>query len=317
MELKKELYIAEEEQSGDRLDVFLAQENGKSRSFFQKLIRDSHVKVNGQIVQKAGFVLKKGDQIETEYPEPVEISLKPENIPLDFVYQDEDIAVINKPQGMVVHPAVGNDHGTLVNALLYHCKDLSGINSVLRPGIVHRLDKDTSGLIVIAKNDMAHISLAEQIRTKNARRSYLALVENCFTQLKGTLETGYGRDAKDRLKMSVYPMPKQEDESVRIAKTDYMVLEQFPGSRSYALVRCDLHTGRTHQIRVHMAYLKHPIVGDKTYGSKKQEFALEGQLLHAEQLNIRHPRTGQDMEFHAPLPDYFCEVLEKLRNRKK
>lgn len=172
-------------------------------------------------------------------------------------------------------------------------------------------------MIVIAKNDMAHISLAEQIRTKNARRSYLALVENCFTQLKGTLETGYGRDAKDRLKMSVYPMPKQEDESVRIAKTDYMVLEQFPGSRSYALVRCDLHTGRTHQIRVHMAYLKHPIVGDKTYGSKSRSLRWRVSFFMLEQLNIRHPRTGQDMEFYAPLPDYFCEVLEKLRNRKK
>ena len=315
MEIRSEIFSAEDGDAGDRLDLFLVEKNGeRSRSFYQKVIGSGGVWVNGKAVTKAGYTLRAGDEVKIDYPEPVEIPITAENIPLDFIYQDEDIAVINKPQGMVVHPAVGNYSGTLVNALLYHCKDLSGINSAVRPGIVHRLDKDTSGLIVIAKNDRAHISLAEQIKEKSARRSYIALTENGFAVDSGTLETGYGRDKKDRLKMCVYPMPKEGAAGdIRIAKTDYTVLEQFPGDRAYALVRCDLHTGRTHQIRVHMAYLKHPIVGDPLYGSKNQAFRLAGQLLHAERLCITHPITGEAMEFHAPLPDYFEAVLKRLR----
>lgn len=320
MEIRSECFIVEDEEAGDRIDVYLTQKNDKySRSFYQKVISAAGVQVNGKIIKKAGYSVQLGDEVQIQYPEPVEIRLAAENIPLDFVYQDEDIAVINKPQGMVVHPAVGNYTGTLVNALLYHCRDLSGINSVLRPGIVHRLDKDTSGLIVIAKNDRAHISLAEQIRTKSARRSYIALVENGFSVENGTIETGYGRDKNNRLKMSVYPLPSEKNPNgnIRVAKTNYAVLEKFSGARTYTLVRCDLHTGRTHQIRVHMASLKHPVVGDLVYGTKNQEFQLAGQLLHAECLRIIHPATGEPMEFHASLPTYFEKILKILRGRNK
>ncbi len=307
-------FTVDDDESGDRLDLYLSQKkNEYSRSFFQRLISSSMVKINGKEAKKASYSVRIGDVIEVDFPEPVKIDVEPENIPLDFIYQDNDLAVINKPQGMVVHPACGNYTGTLVNALLYHCKDLSGINSVLRPGIVHRLDKDTSGLIVIAKNDEAHISLAEQIKEKSAHRQYIALVDNCFNVDGGTIETGFGRNPNDRLKMSVLPMPVAgADTNVRIAKTDYKVLEQFK-SDNYSLVRCDLHTGRTHQIRVHMAYIKHPVVGDMTYGSKNQRFKLNGQLLHAQKLSFVHPRTNELMEFEAPLPDYFEAVLKKLR----
>ncbi len=308
-------FTVEDDESGDRLDLYLSQKkNEYSRSFFQRLISSSMVKINGKEAKKASYAVRIGDNIEVMFPEPVKIDVEPENIPLDFIYQDNDLAVINKPQGMVVHPACGNYSGTLVNALLYHCKDLSGINSVLRPGIVHRLDKDTSGLIVIAKNDEAHISLAEQIKEKSAHRQYVALVDNCFNVENGTIETGFGRNPNDRLKMSVLPMPVAgADTNVRYARTDYTVLEQFKGADNYSLVRCDLHTGRTHQIRVHMAYIKHPVVGDMTYGSKNQKFKLNGQLLHARKLSFVHPKTKEFMEFEAPLPDYFEAVLSKLK----
>ncbi len=308
-------FTVDDNEAGDRLDVYLSQKkNGTSRSFFQRLITSSSVLVNSKPAKKASYAVRVGDEITVEFPEPVKLDIEPENIPLDFIYSDNDIAVINKPQGMVVHPACGNYSGTLVNALLYHCKDLSGINSAVRPGIVHRLDKDTSGLIVIAKNDVAHLSLAEQIKEKSARRSYLALVENCFAQEKGTIETGYGRNQTDRLKMAVYPLSlTQTDANIRVAKTDYTVLEEFHNVQNYSLVRCDLHTGRTHQIRVHMSYLKHPLVGDPVYGSRNQKFKLNGQLLHAQRLSFVHPRTGEPMTFEAPLPDYFEAVLKKLR----
>lgn len=318
METEKTLcFTVDDFESGDRLDLYLAQKkNGNSRSFFQHLISDGCVCINGKTVKKAAYKVCTGDVITAELPEPVEIDIKPENIPLDFIYQDDDLAVINKPQGMVVHPAVGNYTGTLVNALMYHCKDLSGINSVMRPGIVHRLDKDTSGLIVIAKNDMAHISLAEQIRVKSAKRTYLALVDDCFNTNGGTIETGYGRNPDDRLKMAVFPLSMtQSNSNIRVAKTDYKVLEQFGGGNNYALVQCDLHTGRTHQIRVHMAYIKHPVVGDPVYGRKNQKIKLNGQLLHAARLSFDHPKTGERMTFEAPLPDYFEKVLKDLRRR--
>ena len=310
-------FTVDDDESGDRLDLYLSQKkNENSRSFFQRLITGSMVKVNGKVMKKASYSFRTGDEIEVEFPEPVKIDVEPENIPLDIVFEDEYIAVINKPQGMVVHPACANYSGTLVNALLYHCKDLSGINSVLRPGIVHRLDKDTSGLIVIAKTDEAHISLAEQIKEKSAHRQYVALVDNCFNTDSGVIETGYGRNPTDRLKMAVFPLPSPgADTNIRYARTDYTVLEQFKGKDNYALVRCDLHTGRTHQIRVHMAYIKHPVVGDPVYGSKNQKFALNGQLLHAQKLSFVHPITKRFMEFEAPIPDYFENVLSKLRSR--
>ncbi len=312
-------FTVDDNESGDRLDLYLSEKkNEYSRSFFQRLISSDAVRVNGKTGKKASYQVRMGDVIDIVFPEPVKIDVEPENIPLDFIYQDNDLAVINKPQGMVVHPACGNYTGTLVNALLYHCKDLSGINSVLRPGIVHRLDKDTSGLIVIAKNDEAHISLAEQIKVKSAHRQYVALVDNCFQNESGTIQTGYGRNPNDRLKMAVLPMPKnpEDNPNVRFARTDYTVLEQYRGNENYSLVRCDLYTGRTHQIRVHMAYIKHPVVGDPVYGSRNQHFKLNGQLLHAQKLCFEHPRTHEQMEFTAPLPDYFEEVLAKLRNRK-
>lgn len=311
-------FTVDDSDAGDRLDVYLCQQkNEYSRSFFQRLISSSAVKINGQAIKKASYSVRVGDEIEVLFPEPVKIDVEPENIPLDIIYEDKDLAVINKPQGMVVHPACGNYSGTLVNALLWHCKDLSGINSALRPGIVHRLDKDTSGLIVIAKNDTAHISLAQQIKEKSAHRQYVALVDNCFNTTEGTIETGYGRNPNDRLKMAVFPLPSPNVESnIRYARTDYTVLEQFKGQDNYSLVRCDLHTGRTHQIRVHMAYIKHPVVGDPVYGSKKQKFALNGQLLHAQRLSFVHPSTGCLVEFEAPLPGYFQSVLERLRKQQ-
>lgn len=311
-------FTVEDHESGDRLDVYLAQKkNGSSRSFFQHLIDEGCVTVNGKTAKKAAYKMCEGDEVSVKLPEPEVIDILPENIPLDFVYQDNDLAVINKPQGMVVHPAVGNYTGTLVNALMYHCKDLSGINSEIRPGIVHRLDKDTSGLIVIAKNDKAHISLAEQIKEKSAKRTYLALVEDCFNVEGGTIHTGYGRNPDDRLKMAVFPLQRADtDANIREAKTDYKVLEQFGGgNNNYALVQCDLHTGRTHQIRVHMAYIKHPVLGDPVYGRRTQKFKLNGQLLHAARLSFEHPTTHQRMEFEAPLPDYFEAVLDTLRKR--
>lgn len=320
METEKTLcFTVDDFESGDRLDLYLAQKkNGNSRSFFQHLIADGFVQVNGKAAKKAAYKVCTGDKIAVQLPEPVIIDIEPENIPLDFIYQDDDLAVINKPQGMVVHPAVGNYSGTLVNALMYHCKDLSGINSVMRPGIVHRLDKDTSGLIVIAKNDFAHISLAEQIKVKSAKRTYLALVDDCFNNTEGTIETGYGRNTEDRLKMSVFPLAMtQTNSNIRVAKTDYKVLEQFGGGNNYALLQCDLHTGRTHQIRVHMAYIKHPVVGDPVYGRKNQKIKLNGQLLHAARLSFTHPRTGENMTFEAPLPDYFEKVLSDLRRGLK
>ncbi|MBE5817756.1 MAG: RluA family pseudouridine synthase [Clostridiales bacterium] len=321
MQTEKTLsFTVDDIESGDRLDVYLTQKkDGSSRSFFQRLIDDGNVTVNGKTIKKPAYKISTGELITVELPEPVSIDVEPENIPLDFVYQDDDLAVINKPQGMVVHPAPGNYSGTLVNALLYHCKDLSGINSVLRPGIVHRLDKDTSGLIVIAKNDIAHVSLAEQIKQKSAHRTYLALVDGAFNVEGGTLETGYGRNPDDRLKMMAFPLQRtQTDPNLRVAKTDYKVLEQFCyQGNNYSLVQCDLHTGRTHQIRVHMAYIRHPVVGDAVYGKQPHRFKLNGQLLHAARLSFCHPKTGEQMTFEAELPDYFQRVLTILRQNSR
>ena len=235
----------------------------------------------------------------------MEYAAKPEEIPIEIVYEDADIAVVNKPQGMTVHMGNGNFEGTLVNALLFKLDSLSGINGVIRPGIVHRIDKDTSGLLVVAKNDAAHLGLSKQIEEKSCKRTYLALLEGVMKEDSGTVTTYIGRDPRDRVKMAVVPPEKG-----KLAITDFTVLKRF--KEGFTLCRFDLRTGRTHQIRVHAKHLSHPVVGDPVYGVKKQKFNLNGQLLHAWRLRLTHPKTGKEMTFEAPLPDYFVKVLNKL-----
>lgn len=302
--MKVDQYIIDEININKRLDLFLS-ENIKdvSRSYVQGLIEKEKVRVNDKI-KKSNYKLKNGDKIQVEPHDPVELQVEAENIPLDIVYEDVDIIVINKPQDMVVHPAPGNYTGTLVNGLLYHCNDLSGINGVIRPGIVHRIDKDTSGILVIAKNDIAHNSLAEQLKEHTMKRTYYALVEGIIKNDEGTIQTNIGRHPIERVKMAVVNDGKE-------AITHYKVLERFKNS---TLVQCNLETGRTHQIRVHMAYINHPLLGDSVYGYKKQRFKLRGQALHAKNLGFIHPTKGEYVEFDSKLPDYFNEILEKLRN---
>ncbi len=306
---KRHFFKVEESYHGQRLDKFLTDKlPDLSRSFLQEIIKSDLVKVDGQNI-KPNYRLKTGQEVELCIPPPKKISLEPENIELDIVYQDDDIAVINKPQGMVVHPAPGNYSGTLVNALLYHCDQLSGINGKIRPGIVHRIDKDTSGLLVIAKNDRAHHHLARQIAERTIKRVYWAIVENNIIEDEGTIDVPIKRHPIHRKKMAVIPGP-----SSRRAVTHFRVLERFG---EYTLVEARLETGRTHQIRVHMSHIKHPIVGDTVYGSKKQKFNLKGQALHAKILGLVHPTKEEYMEFSAPLPPYFEELLKKLRNMVK
>ncbi len=296
-------YIIEEENVGKRLDLFVSEnEVDMSRSFVQGIIEKKQVKVNGQI-KKSNYKLRVGDQVRVELAEPVELQVEAEDIPLDIIYEDSDVIVINKPQDMVVHPAPGNYTGTLVNGLLYHCKDLSGINGVIRPGIVHRIDKDTSGVLVVAKNDKSHNSLAMQLKDHSMKRTYYAIVEGIVKEEEGTVRTNIGRHPVERIKMAVVKDGKE-------AITNYKVLERF---KSNTLVECRLETGRTHQIRVHMAHLHHPLIGDQVYGYKKQKFKLQGQALHAKNLGFIHPTTGEYMEFDSQLPEYFQDILDKLR----
>ncbi len=300
-----EIYCVEHLHHGKRLDVFLSETiPGESRSYIQKLIKDGRVTISNKNV-KPNYKVKEGECIRISIPPPVAISLEPEDIDLDIIYQDNDIAVINKPQGMVVHPAPGNYSGTLVNALLYHCNHLSGINGKIRPGIVHRLDKDTSGIIVVAKNDSAHRYLAAQIAARKALRVYWAIVENNIIEDEGTIDAPIKRHPVDRKKMTVATGPGSRE-----AVTHFRVLERF---REFTLVEASLETGRTHQIRVHMSHIKHPIVGDTIYGSKKQKFRLQGQALHAKILGIIHPTTKEYMEFEASPPEYFNKLIENLR----
>ena len=287
----------------ERIDVYLAEKLGFTRSRIKNLIESGNVTYNGRTVDKCGTKLDKGE-ITVTVDEPVQITAEPQNLPVEIVYQDGDIAVINKAQGMVTHPCAGTPDGTLVNALMYHIRDLSAINGVLRPGIVHRLDKDTSGLLVVAKNNAAHLSLAEQIEKKTAGRYYVALVCGNIKEDKGTIDAPIARSVRDRKKMAV-------DENGRRAVTHYKVRERFG---EYTLVEFKLETGRTHQIRVHAKYINHPVVGDVTYG-KKDSFGLNGQLLHAYKLTLTHPTTGERMTFEADLPDYFKRVLDKLRKK--
>ena len=300
---EREQLIITEEQAGQRADVALAQMLDLTRSNMQKLLEDGRG-VKGAKVLKSNYKLKAGDEITVTLPEPEPLDVQPENIPLDILYEDEDVVVVNKPRGMVTHPAAGNYSGTLVNALLYHCKNLSGINGVIRPGIVHRLDKDTSGIMICAKNDAAHLSLSQQIQSKTAKRSYLCVVRGNIKTDSGTIETLIARDKMDRKKMAVVK------EDGRIAITDYEVLERFG---KYTIVKCNLRTGRTHQIRVHMEYLGYPIVGDPKYSPMKTPFAINGQALHSLTLDFVHPRTGEALHFEAPLPEDLHKIVTRLR----
>lgn len=289
------------------LDKYLSDKlEDMTRSYLKKLISDDKaVLVNGNPA-KPNYKLKPGDIIELAVPEPIELEIKAENISLDIVYEDNDMLVVNKPQGMVVHPAAGNYTGTLVNALLYHCGDsLSGINGEKRPGIVHRIDKDTSGLLLVAKNDNAHQKLSSQIKEHSLTRAYKALVHGNIKQDSGRIDAPIGRHPSDRKKMTI------TDKNSREAVTNFRVLERYG---RYTFVECILETGRTHQIRVHMSKNGHPIVGDKTYGVKKEEFNLTGQLLHAYKVGFIHPVSGEYMEFVSELPDYYMNVLDRLRN---
>lgn len=300
-----ERFITSTADEGERLDTWLAGKLGNiTRNHVQKLICTGQVTVNGKSV-KNGFKLKPEMLIEVRIPEPVHLSLEPEDIPLDIVFEDSDIIVINKPKNMVVHPAAGNWDGTLVNALLNHCRDsLSDINGVIRPGIVHRIDKDTTGLIVVAKNNRAHLKLSEQIKSHQLQRIYEAIVDGNLKEDTGKINAPIGRHPVNRKKMAVNYRNGKE------AITHFQVLERFKG---YTHVRLKLETGRTHQIRVHMASIGHPVTGDTVYGKACPVMDTEGQVLHARQLKLIHPGTGEEMVFEAPLPDYFEKLLSMLR----
>ena len=286
-----------------RLDAYIAsKQSDLSRSNIQKLIDSGDILVNNSI-KKMSYKVQEGDVIQINVPEAREANIKPENIPIDIIYQDNDIIVVNKPKGLVVHPADGNPDGTLVNAIMAICKDgLSGIGGELRPGIVHRLDKDTSGLLIVAKNDKAHRLMSEQIKNREVRKIYIALVKGVVSENEATIDMPIGRSTKDRKKMAVRKDGKE-------AVTHFRVLKRYP---SYTLLEVKIDTGRTHQIRVHMAEIGHPVVGDMVYSSGKNEFGVEGQMLHAKSLDFKHPITGEQMHLEAPLPKYFEDVLDKL-----
>lgn len=304
-EQKYEIFI-DEEQQGTRIDLVLSLSLAEtSRSFIQKLFEKDKIKVNGMFCSSKKYKVKQGDYIELTIPEPEVLTVEAEDIPLDIVYEDEDVLVVNKPKGMVVHPAVGNYNGTLVNAIMFHCGErLSSINGVIRPGIVHRIDKDTSGLLMIAKNDMAHESLSRQLAEHSITRRYQALVYHNFKEEEGTVNAPIGRDPKNRLRQAV------TDQNSKHAVTHYKVLERFG---AYTLIEARLETGRTHQIRVHMSHIKHPLVGDLVYGPKKHTLKVEGQMLHAKVLGFIHPRTGEYLEFNSELPEYFEAILNGIR----
>ena len=303
--MEKEILITVDENCDPvRIDRFIASQlDDLSRTYIQKLIDDGLVTVNGHSV-KAGYVVEESDNIRLTVPETTVPDIVPEDIPLDIVYEDKDILIVNKPKNMVVHPAAGNYSGTLVNALMYHCRDdLSGINGCLRPGIVHRIDKDTTGLLVVCKNDNAHRNVAEQLKNHNITRRYEAICIGALKDAEGVIDAPIGRSTTDRKKMSVNPRNGKD------AVTHYKVLEQL---RGYSYISCVLETGRTHQIRVHMSSIGHPLLGDELYGGIRPGFNLTGQCLHARILGLKHPATGEYMEFEAPLPDYFTELLNRL-----
>ena len=298
---------------GKRIDAFVSEKTQLTRSAAARLIESGDIAVNGKTVAK-NYKLRAGDTVDIELPEPEDSEACPENIPLDIVYEDSDIVVVNKPKGMVVHPAPGNPNGTLVNALLYHCRDsLSGIGGVVRPGIVHRIDKDTGGLLVVAKNDGAHLFLADLIKEHDVERIYYAIILGNLKEDRGTVDAPIGRHPVDRKRMAVI---RGGEGRSRDAVTHWSVVERFG---RFTLVRCELETGRTHQIRVHMASIGHPLLGDSVYGGDGTQFEakhrrlIEGQCLFAAELRLKHPTTGKDMVFTAPLPEYFEKLLAELR----
>lgn len=299
------LFVIQENQQM-RLDKYLAEQfPEQTRSYLQKLIKDENVLVNGKSV-KNGYQLSMGDEISVNLPEPKELDVEPQKMDLDIVYEDEDVILINKPKGMVVHPAPGHTTDTLVNGLLHHCKGhLSGINGVARPGIVHRIDRNTTGILIVCKNDLSHNSIAAQLKEHSITRRYRALVHGNLKDDRGTVKGPIGRHPVDRKKMAI------NERNGKPAVTHYEVLERFG---NYTYIECVLETGRTHQIRVHMASIGHPLVGDEVYGPAKCPFKLQGQCLHAMVLGFVHPRTGEYMEFSAELPEYFQELLRKLQN---
>lgn len=294
--------------NGERIDKYLSEKFSEySRSYIKGLIDDGRVSVSGKTV-KSSFKVFNGAAITVNIPPLKEVEIIPENIPLDILYEDEDVILINKPKRMVVHPAAGHYTGTLVNALMYHCKEnLSGINGELRPGIVHRIDMDTTGVIIVCKNDVSHRLIAEQLKEHSIKRKYQAIVYGAFKMDEGTIEGPIGRSKTDRKKMAIVPDGKA-------AITHYRVIKNYtsPNGNNFAHIECELETGRTHQIRVHMASIGHPLLGDEVYGAAKNPFKLQGQALHAEMLGFVHPHTGEYMEFHAPLPQYFLELLKRL-----
>lgn len=303
----RQSYVVPAEAQGVRIDKFLSEAcDGLSRSYLQKLLKSELVEVDKRTV-KNSYKLSAGERIEFEVPEAAEPEIKAEDIPLDIIYEDSDIILVNKPKGMVVHPAAGHYSQTLVNGLMYHCRNgLSGINGVLRPGIVHRIDMDTTGVLIVCKNDFAHNAIAEQLKVHSITRKYFAIVHGVIQEDEGTVDAPIGRHPVDRKKMSINRKNGKE------AVTHYRVLERF---RQFTYVECQLETGRTHQIRVHMASIGHPLLGDSVYGPSKSPFKLQGQTLHAGVLGIVHPRTGNYMEFSAPLPEYFSELLDKLSQK--
>ncbi|WP_050181514.1 RluA family pseudouridine synthase [Domibacillus robiginosus] len=300
--MKSLQFTVKEEENGSRIDkLAAAQEEQYSRSQVQEWLKEGRVLVNGKPV-KANYKAAAGDEVTIEIPDPEELNIEAENLHLDIAYEDEDVIVVNKPRGMVVHPAPGHTTGTLVNGLMYHCKDLSGINGVMRPGIVHRIDKDTSGLLMVAKNDMAHEKLVNQLVEKSVTRKYQAIVHGVISHDFGTVDAPIGRDTKDRQKMGIVDHGK-------VAVTHFHVLERF---RDFTLVECELETGRTHQIRVHMKYIGFPLAGDPKYGPRKT-LDIDGQALHAGVLGFVHPRTNEYLEFEAPAPKEFTDLIEELR----
>ena len=302
-----EEYTVEESQSGMRLDKFLTEiYPDQTRSFLQKLVKSGEIKVNGKPVIKAGFVVEGGDQVSASIPTPQAVEIEAENIPLDILYEDADVLIVNKPKGMVVHPSAGHYSGTLVNAIMYHCADsLSGINGEIRPGIVHRIDMDTTGALIICKNDAAHVDIAEQIKEHTVTRRYRGIVCGVVKEDEGTIEGAIGRHPTQRKKMAI------NEKNGKPAITHYKVLQRFA---KYTYMEFRLETGRTHQIRVHMASIGHPLLGDELYGNPKNLAmkGLQGQTLHAMVIGFVHPTTHEYMDFEAPLPEYFQNLLKKL-----
>ena len=299
-----EKIIVQNNEKGVRLDSYITKKlNDLSRANIQRLIEDGNILVNSA-KQKISYKVNSGDKIEITIPEPKKIDLKPQDIKVEIVYEDNDIIVVNKPKGLVVHPAVGNPDGTLVNAIMNICKDsLSGIGGEVRPGIVHRLDKDTTGLLIVAKNDKSHINLSEQIKNREVKKIYIALVRGNIPENEATINMPIGRSTKDRKKMAVVKNGKE-------AVTHFKVIDRF---KNYTLLEIKIDTGRTHQIRVHMAEIGYPVVGDMVYSNGKNEFGVEGQMLHAKSLDFKHPITGKNMHLEAELPKYFKDIIDKLK----